>query len=92
MGREVMREEIKVIKENINFNQLPDNIQKAHIDFMADDLIESFDDGVHNKKTATIDAKLYYYDWNKDVKWVLYKSSFHGIRAETQEDFNREEY
>ena len=45
-----MREEIKVIKENLNFNQLPKDIQKAHIDFMADDLIQSFDDGVHNKK------------------------------------------
>jgi len=87
-----MREEIKVIKENLNFNQLPKNIQKAHIEMMADDLIQSFDDGVHNKKSATADAKQYYYDWNKDVKWVLYKSSFHGFSAERQEDFNREEY
>ena len=86
------KETIKVIKENLNFNQLPDNIQKAHIEMMADDLIQSFDDGVHNKKSATVDAKQYYYDWNKDVKWVLYKSSFHGFRAERQEDFNREEY
>jgi len=29
MGREVMREEIKVIKENLNFNQLPKDIQKG---------------------------------------------------------------
>ena len=41
-----------------------------------------------NKKSATADAKQYYYDWNKDVKWVLYKSSFHGFRAERQEDIN----
>ena len=37
-------------------------------------------------------TKQYYYDWNKEVKWVLYKSSFHGFRAERQEDFYREEY
>ena len=87
-----MKEKITIIKQHLNFDQLPLDIQKAHIEMMADDLIQSFDDGVHNKKSATADAKQYYYDWNKDVKWVLYKSSFHGFRAERQVNFNREEY
>ena len=83
-----MKEKITIIKQHLNFNQLPLDIQKSYIETMADDLIQSFDDGVHNKKSATADAKQYYYDWNKDVKWVLYKSSFHGFRAERQEDIN----
>ncbi len=83
-----MKEKITIIKQHLNFNQLPLDIQKSYIETMADDLIQSFDDGVHNKKSATADAKQYYYDWNKDVKWVLYKSSFYGFRAERQEDIN----
>ena len=83
-----MKEKITIIKQHLNFNQLPLDIQKSYIEMMADDLIQSFDDGVHNKKSAAADAKQYYYDWNKDVKWVLYKSSFHGFRAERQEDIN----
>ena len=83
-----MKEKITIIKQHLNFDQLPLNIQKSYIEMMADDLIQSFDDGEKNKKSATIDAKQYYYDWNKDVKWVLYKSSFHGFRAERQEDIN----
>ena len=83
-----MKEKITIIKQHLNFDQLPLDIQKSYIETMANDLIQSFDDGVHNKKSATADAKQYYYDWNKDVKWVLYKSSFHGFRAERQEDIN----
>jgi len=83
-----MKEKITIIKQHLNFDQLPLDIQKTHVEMMADDIIESFDDGVHNKKSATIDAKMYYYDWNKDVKWVLYKSSFHGLCVERQEDIN----
>ena len=83
-----MKEKITIIKQHLNFDQLPLNIQKSYIEMMADDLIQSFDYFFKNKKSATIDAKQYYYDWNKDVKWVLYKSSFHGFRAERQEDIN----
>ena len=83
-----MKEKITIIKQNLNFNQLPLDIQKSYIETMADDMIQSFDKGVYNKKTATIGAKQYYYDWNKDVKWVLYKSSFHGLCVERQEDIN----
>ena len=86
-----MKEEIKVIKENLNFNQLPKDIQKNWIDSMAEDMIQSFDEGVYNKKTATLDAKKYYLDWNDDRKYVLFKSSFYGIVAKEQENFNREE-
>ena len=87
-----MREEIKVIKENLNFNQLPKDIQKGWIDSMADDMILSFDEGVYNKKTATIDAKRYLFDKTEGKKYVLFHSNYHGIQSDNQEDFNREEY
>jgi hypothetical protein len=83
-----MKEKITIIKQNLNFDQLPLDIQKSYIKTMADDMIQSFDEGVYNKRTATIDAKKYYYDWNKNIKWVLYKSSFYGFRAEREEDIN----
>jgi hypothetical protein len=83
-----MKEKITIIKQHLNFDQLPLDIQKSYIETMADEMIQSFDKGVYNKRTATIDAKKYYYDWNKDVKWVLYKSSFYGFRTERQEDIN----
>tara|TARA_R100001086_G_scaffold127995_1_gene66266 strand:+ start:580 stop:837 length:258 start_codon:yes stop_codon:yes gene_type:complete len=82
------KETIKVIKRNLTFEELPKDIQKGWIDSMATDLIESFDEGVHNKKTATIDAKQYYLDWNSDRKYVLFHSSFHGIQAEEQDRFD----
>ena len=83
------KETIKVIKRNLTFKELPKDIQKGWIDSMATDMIQSFDEGVHNKKSATIDAKKYYLDWNSDRKYVLLKSSFHGIIAEEQEDYDR---
>jgi len=82
------KETIKVIKRNLTFEELPKDIQKGWIDSMATDMIESFDEGVHNKKTATIDAKQYYLDWNSDRKYVLFHSSFHGIQAEEQDRFD----
>ena len=85
-----MREKIKVIKENLSFKELPKDMQKILIDNSADYLISIFDEGVYNKKTATIDAKNNYE--NEDYKYVLYHSNYHGIQAENQEDFNREEY
>jgi hypothetical protein len=39
------------------------------------------------KKTAKADAKLYYEDWEKDKKYVLYHSNFYGIQADEQERF-----
>ena len=82
------KETIKVIKRNLTFKELPKDIQKGWIDSMATNLIESFDEGVHNKKTATIDAKQYYLHWNSDKKYVLFHSSFHGIQAEEQDRFD----
>tara|TARA_R100001079_G_C4354393_1_gene112345 strand:+ start:224 stop:481 length:258 start_codon:yes stop_codon:yes gene_type:complete len=82
------KETIKVIKRNLTFEELPKDIQKGWIDSMATDMIESFDEGVHNKKSATIDAKQYYLDWNSDRKYVLFHSSFHGIQAEEQDRFD----
>ena len=83
------KETIKVIKRNLTFKELPKDIQKGWIDSLATDIIQSFDEGVHNKKTATIDAKQYYLDWNSDRKYVLFHSSFHGIQAENQEDYDK---
>lgn len=82
------KETIKVIKRNLTFKELPKDIQKGWIDSMAIDMIESFDEGIHNKKTATIDAKKYYLDWNSDRKYVLFHSSFFGIQAEEQDRFD----
>ena len=82
-----MKEVIKVIKDNITFNKLPKDIQKAWIDGMARTMIMDFDDGVYNLKTASVDAKKYYLDWEKDRKYVLYNSSFFGLQAEEQESF-----
>jgi len=82
------KETIKVIKRNLTFKELPKDIQKGWIDSLATDIIQSFDEGVHNKKTATIDAKQYYLDWNSDRKYVLFHSSFHGIQAEEQDRFD----
>ena len=82
------KEIIKVIKRNLTFKELPKDIQKGWIDSMATDMIQSFDEGVYNKKTATSDAKKYYLDWNDDRKYVLFKSSFHGIVAEEQDKFD----
>ena len=88
----MIKEKIKVLKESLSFKQLPKEIQKAHIDNLADDMIQQFDEGVYNKKTATLDAKKYFYDWNKDIKWILYESSYHGLRAEREDDwYNLEE-
>ena len=85
----IMKEVIKVIKNNITFNKLPKDIQKAWIDGMARTMIMDFDDGVYNLKTASIDAKKYYLDWEKDRKYVLYNSSFFGLQAEEQESVKR---
>ena len=86
-----MREEIKVIKENLNFKELPKEIKKAIINNEADSMVITYDEGVYTKKTALIEAKQHYE--NHDfTKYILYHSNIHGIQAENQEDFNREEY
>ena len=81
------KEKVKIIKENISFKELPKDIKKAWIDSMADDLIDIFDEGVYDKKTATIDAKKYYLEWEADKKYILFYSNFYGIVAEEKDKF-----
>lgn len=87
-----MREVIKVIKENLNFKELPKDQQEAYINNNAEAMLLSFDEGVYTKKSALIDSKIHYTENAEDVKYVLYHSSIYGICSNEQEDFNREEY
>jgi hypothetical protein len=82
-----MKEVVKLIKDNLLFKDLPKDIQKSWIDSMADTMIMDFDEGVYNKRTARIDAKKYYLDWEKDRKYVLLNSSYYGMIADEQERF-----
>jgi hypothetical protein len=85
-----MREEIKVIKENLNFKELPKEIKKAIINNEADSMVITYDEGVYTKKTALIDAKQHYE--NHDfTKYILYHSNIGGLKAENQEDYYRTE-
>ena len=86
-----MREVVKVIKENLNFNQLPKDIKESIIDNEASAMVISFDEGAYTKRTASIDAKKHYEEMS-DKKYVLYHSNIHGICSDEQEVFNREEY
>ena len=81
------KEKVKVIKENITFKELPKDIKKAWIDSMADEIIQSFDEGVYDKKTATIDAKRHYLEWESDKKYILFYSNFYGVVAEEEDKF-----
>ena len=83
-----MKEVIKIIEENICFHQLPKDIQKSWIKSMAKTMILDFDEGIYNMKTAIIDAKKYYLDWEKDRKYFLFHSNFHGIGADEQNRIN----
>lgn len=82
------KEKITVIKNNINFIELPIKEQNGFIDGTANEILISFDEGVYTKKTALIDAKIYYTDWNKDKKYVYYHSSYHGYCSDEVERFN----
>ena len=82
-----LKEKVKVIKENITFKELPKDIQKTWINIMADEIIESFDEGVYDKKTATIDAKRHYLEFEADKKYILFHSNFYGIVAKEEDKF-----
>ena len=83
-------ETIKVIKRNLNFKKLPEDIKKVIIENEANAMVINFDEGVYTKKTALIDAKQHYE--NHDfTKYILYHSNIHGIKAENQEDYDRGE-
>ncbi len=72
-----MKEKIKVIKENIDFNNLPIKFQNQIIDDEAKTILISFDDGVYTKTTAKKDAKNYYQNQCEN-KYVHYISSIYG--------------
>ena len=81
------KEKITIIKSNLGFKELPKNIQNNFIKNCADAILESFDEGTHTKITALYDARIYFADWNKDKKYILFQSNFHGIQAENQDDY-----
>jgi hypothetical protein len=84
------KETIKVIKRNLNFKKLPEDIKKFIIENEANAMVITYDEGVYTKKTALIDAKQHYE--NHDfTKYILYHSNIHGIKAENQEDYDRGE-
>ena len=72
-----MKEKITVIKDNLNFSELPKKIQDTFINNEAEAILISFDEGVYTMKTALLDAKKHYEEWS-DYKYVLYHSSIHG--------------
>ena len=84
------KETIKVIKRNLNFKKLPEDIKKVIIENEANAMVITYDEGVYTKKTALIDAKQHYE--NHDfTKYILYHSNIHGVKAENQEDYDRGE-
>jgi len=89
MGREIMTEVIKVIKENLTFKELPKDQQEAYINNNAEAMLVSFDEGVYTKKSALIDSKIHYTEnADEDIKYVLYHSNIHGICSDEQDVFN----
>ena len=80
-----MKEKIKIIKQHLNFKELPKDIKEAIIENEANAMLISFDEGVYTKRTALIDAKIHYEKFD-DRKYVLYNSSIHGIKADNEEE------
>jgi len=81
-----MKEKITIIKQHLNFKELPKDIKKGIIDRQASAMLIDFDEGVYTKKTALIDAKIHY-EKNDDTKYILYHSSINGLIAENQKDY-----
>jgi hypothetical protein len=81
-----MKEKIKIIKDNLDFSELPIKFQNGFIGGLVDDLLsrnESETDKTlhHDKDSAYEMAKLHYTEWS-NYKYVLYHSSIYGERAE----------
>lgn len=72
-----MKEKITVIKDNLEFSELPIKFQNQIIDTEASAMLISFDEGVYTKTTAKKDAKNYYENHCED-KYVYYISSIYG--------------
>jgi len=75
-------EKIKIIKDNINFSELPHYVQENLIHSLALDLLarnKSETDKTlhHDTESATAMARQHYTEWT-DYKYVYYKSSWRG--------------
>ena len=81
-----MREKITIIKQHLNFKELPKDIKNNIIENEACSMVITFDEGVYTKKSALIDAKNHYEN-NDDTKYILYHSSINGLIAENEEDY-----
>ena len=81
-----MKEKIKIIKQHLNFKELPKDIKEAIIENEANAMLISFDEGVYTKRTALIDAKIHY-EKNDDTKYILYHSSINGLIAKNEQDY-----
>ena len=86
----MIKETIKVLKENLYFIQLTEYIKKNIIDNEASSMVITFDEGVYTKQSALIDAKNHYENFD-ETKYILYSSNIHGIKAENQDDFYKSE-
>ena len=83
-----MKEKIKIIKDNLNFSELPIKFQNSLIGGLAEDLLSRNNDEQdktlhHDKDSAHEMARLHYAEWS-DYKYVLYHSSWYGERVEEQ--------
>ena len=81
-----MKEKIKIIKDNLNFSELPVKFQNNLISSLAKDLLSrnnSERDKTlhHDKDSAREMARLHYVEWS-DYKYVLYYSSIYGECAD----------
>ena len=70
-------EKIKIIKDNLEFSELPIKFQNQIIDDEAKSMLISFDEGVYTEETAKKDAKNYYEN-HCENKYVYYISSWRG--------------
>ena len=70
-------EKIKIIKDNLEFSELPIKFQNQIIDDEAKSMLISFDEGVYTKETAKKDAKNYYEN-HCENKYIYYTSSWRG--------------
>ena len=81
-----MKEKIKIIKDDLNFSELPIKFQSSLISSLAKDLLSRNDSERdktlhHDKDSAHEMARLHYAEWS-DYKYVLYHSSVYGERVE----------
>jgi len=83
-----MKEKIKIIKDNLNFSELPIKFQSNLINSLAKDLLSRNDSERdktlhHDEDSAREMARLHYVEWS-DYKYVLYHSSWYGEQVEEQ--------